>query len=585
MENAQREKQIKQAEEILSDRLQNIGFIQGIFFGKYQSEKLLPYPDIYQNSKTNTVLENLQKFCDEKIDPVQIDKEAKISDEIIKGLGDLGILGACLPKAVGGMDFSQTDYCQILEILGGHCGSTALFVNAHHSIGPRAIVLFGTEEQQAKYLPKSVTGEAINAFALTEPEAGSDAGNVQTMAIPTDDGEAYIINGEKRWITNGGIASVLTLMARTPVEGSDETKITAFLVTPDMEGFEVVEERMEKCGVRGTATSRLSFKNMRVPKENILGTKGRGLKIALTVLDFGRTTFGASCTGTAKYCIQKAVEHANSRVQFNEKLAHFEMVKDKIAYMKAGAFAMEACTYQTAALIDSESGDFMLETAILKVFATETLWKIVTDTFQIYGGKAYFTDEPFERLMRDARINMIGEGANDVLRAFYAVVGMRDVGLNLEAVLNGLKKPFSDVKTVKEFLGRKIGSYFSTPKVKVNTPLLTDEAAQLGKAVSAFGANVERLLRKYQINIIDKQHQLGRVADVITEIYVSSCVLSRLDFILRSDRYSDQQKKEYLATGKYYFKTAQRRIYTNLHNLWDNDDQETNTIADYSLNV
>src|SRR6202035_3622281 len=199
-----------------------------------------------------------------------------------------------------------------------------------------------------------------------------------------------VLNGEKRWITNGGIAQALTVMARTPVPNSKETKITAFLVTPDMPGFEVVEKRMPKCGVRGTATSRLAFHDMFVPKENVLGQLGKGLKIALTVLDFGRTTFGASCTGAAKACIAAAVRHAQSRVQFGQTLGSFEMVKEKLAYMHAGIFAMESATYQTAALIDTGADDYMLETAMLKVFATETLWKIINDTFQIYGGKAYF---------------------------------------------------------------------------------------------------------------------------------------------------------------------------------------------------
>src|SRR5690606_29210149 len=251
--------------------------------------------------------------------------------------------------------------------------------------------------------PKSATGEWISAFALTEPEAGSDAANVQTRAEPTPDGRGYVLNGEKRWITNGGIAQVLTLMARTPVPGSSETKITAFIVTPDMPGFEVVEKRMEKCGVRGTATSRLAFHDMFVPRENILGQLGKGLKIALTVLDFGRTTFGASCTGAAKFCVEHALRHTLTRKQFSQPLAEFGLVQEKLAHMQAGTYAMEACTYQTAALIDSGEGDFMLETAMLKVFSTEMLWKIIHDTFQLYGGKAYFTDEPWERMMRDHR--------------------------------------------------------------------------------------------------------------------------------------------------------------------------------------
>jgi alkylation response protein AidB-like acyl-CoA dehydrogenase len=480
------------------------------------------------------------------------------------------------------MGLGQVAYCRILEVLGGHCGSTALFVNAHHSIGPRAIVLFGTKEQQQRWLPKLASGEWISAFALTEPEAGSDAANVQSTATPTEDGRGYVLDGQKRWITNGGIAQVLTVMARTPA-GRGESKITAFLVTPDMPGFEVVEKRMEKCGVRGTATSRLAFHSMFVPTENILGQPGKGLRVALTVLDFGRTTFGASCTGAAKFCLERAKRHANTRVQFGETLGTFELVKEKLAFMQAGVFSMEACTYQTAALIDSGEGDFMLETAMLKVFTTETLWRIINDTFQIHGGKAYFTDEPFERMLRDARINTIGEGANDVLRAFLAAVGMRDVGLQLQGVLDAIKHPFGNLTRLGRFTGRKLSSLLAPPEVPVRNAELEPEAARLGKAVSAFGKNVERLLRTYQLEIIERQYQLGRVADAAMDLYASSCVLNRLDAMLR-DHHLDESRQRYaLATGRYFLTTADRRIRRNLRDLWDNDDAATTEVANRLL--
>ena len=204
--------------------------------------------------------------------------------------------------------------------------------------------------------------------------------------------------------------------------------MTAFLVTPDMAGFEVVEARAEKCGIRGTATGKIRFTNMRVPKANILGPVGRGLQAALTVLNYGRVTFGATCTGHAKACIGAMVGHAKKRVQFQQPLAEFQLVQKKVAFAAAHAFAMEAATAQCAAFIDSGFPDYMLETAILKVFATEHLWTVVNDTLQVYGGKGYFCDQPIERWMRDARINTIGEGANDVLKAFVAVVGCKAPG-------------------------------------------------------------------------------------------------------------------------------------------------------------
>jgi alkylation response protein AidB-like acyl-CoA dehydrogenase len=576
-----REQQIAQAEEILGDQRAEAGFVKRLFFGEYVREKLLPYP-APPHAPSDLAIK-LRSFLHQEVDPVAIDRNAEIPQHVIDGLGQLGVLGACLPRSCGGLELSQTEYCRLLEILGSHCASTALFVNAHHSIGPRAIVLFGNEQQKRDYLPKLATGEWISAFALTEPEAGSDAANVQTRAVPTDDGLGYRLNGEKRWITNGGISQVLTVMARTPVAGSSETKITAFIVTPDMPGFEVVEKRMEKMGVRGTATSRLAFHDMYVPRENVLGQLGKGLRVALTVLDFGRTTFGASCTGAAKVCVAKSIEHARNRVQFSRPLGDFELVKQKLAYMQAATFAMEACTYQTAALIDSGEGDFMLETAMLKVFSTDALWKILHETFQLHGGLAYFTDQPYERMVRDHRIDLIGEGANDVLRAFTALVGMRDVGLELESILKAIKMPFGNFSRLGRFAGRKVGSLLASPAVQVNHVELEPDAAHLAKLIGSLGGSVERLLATYQREIVDRQYQLARIADAATEIYVSACVLNRMDTLLRDHHLDDSRKRFDIATGRYYLDTARRRIRQHLADLWDNDDDATTSLADRLL--
>jgi acyl-CoA dehydrogenase family protein 9 len=418
---AEIQKQKQQVEEMLAGP-ETLGFAKSLFFGRFRGELLFPYPTLPADKakEVEDAVEQVRRFCEEQIDAAAIDRNAEIPRSVIDGLGQLGVLGMTAPAEFGGRGFGQQQYCKVMEVIGGHDASTAVFVNAHHSIGIRALILFGTREQKEKWLPDLVTGRKIAAFALTEPQAGSDAGNVQTTAIPTPDGSSYILNGEKRYITSGAIADVLTVMARTPIPGGDEWKVTAFLVTPDMPGFQVIEARMPKVGIRGTATARLAFKDMRVPKENVLGQVGKGLRIALTVLDFGRTTFGASCTGVAKTCLRLAVEHAKTRVQFKQPLAEFELVKKKIAFMAAHAFAMEATTTQCAAFIDSGSEDYMLETAMLKVWSTEHLWTIVNDTLQIYGGRGFFTDEPIERIMRDARLNQIGEGANDVLRAFIA---------------------------------------------------------------------------------------------------------------------------------------------------------------------
>ncbi|MFO0897290.1 MAG: acyl-CoA dehydrogenase family protein [Pirellulales bacterium] len=577
MSTTDRQQQIDDAEGLLKDRPKLPSFAKELFFGRYAADVLPAYPNLASDAGTTSRVEALRNWVREAVDPVAIDRQAEIPQAVIDGLGRLGVLGACLPPSAGGSGLSQTAYCRLIEVLGGHCGSTALFVNAHHSIGPRALVLFGTPAQQQRWLPKLATGEWLSAFALTEPEAGSDAANVQTTATPAPERGGYLLNGQKRWITNGGIASVLTVMARTPTPDG-RGAITAFLVTPDMPGFEVVEQRMEKCGVRGTATSRLAFHDMFVPSENILGTIGKGLKVALTVLDFGRTTFGASCTGAAKACLERAVKHANTRVQFGQTLGSFELVQQKLANMAAGIFAMEAVTYLTASLIDADTTDYMVETAMLKVFTTDTLWKIIDDTFQLHGGKAYFTDEPFERWMRDARINTIGEGANDVLRAFSALVGMRDVGMELQAILHAIQHPLGNMGRLRSFAGRRLGALLASPTVPVRSDALEDDAAQLGRLIGQLGSEVEKLLRTYRESVMDRQLELARISDAATELFVGAAVLARLDHLLRQQNGKPELQRS-IQAGRHYLRMSARRIRANFAALWDNDDEATLGLA------
>jgi alkylation response protein AidB-like acyl-CoA dehydrogenase len=599
--------QQKQAEELLSGP-QTLGFAKGLFFGQFNAPLLFPYPELKAEEKEmieRTVAE-VRDFCMSKMDPAAIDRDADIPREVIEGLGQLGVLGMTAPQEYGGRGFSQQGNVRVLEAIGARDSAVAVFVNAHHSIGIRALLLFGTAQQKQKWLPDLVTGKKLAAFALTEPEAGSDAANVQTTATPSADGQTYILNGTKHYITNGGIAGVLTVMARTPVvPGSGESKITAFLVTPDMPGFQVLDARMPKCGIRGTATGRLAFKDMPVPAENVLGQVGKGLRVALTVLDFGRTTFGASCTGMAKTCLQAAVAHADTRVQFKQKLGEFELVQKKLAFMAANAFAMEATTNECASFIDRGCEDYMLETAMLKVWSTDALWQIVNDTIQIYGGKAYFTDQPFERMMRDARINTIGEGANDVLRSFIAGVGMREVGLRLKDVLSAMANPFKDFGTLWRFGKSQVEARLTTPDIPLHAPAtLREDGQELAKRVREFGLAVQQGLAHVRKNalknkpkfgtaaddellivgeLLKRQYMQERIADAACDLYASSCTLARLDHLLTHGNHNPAEVQRDVAAGRYFMKLANRRIKQNLAALWDNDDEATTAAAQAAL--
>ena len=585
---AQRQKEIQQAEELLFSGPQALGFVKGLFQGYFVSDWVMPYPRIptAQQAQLDKTLSELRQFLDEKLNPAEVDRQADIPREVINGLGRVGVLGMTAPLENGGRGFSQMANCKILEEIGSRCASTSVFVNAHHSIGIRALVLFGTPEQKQRWLPKLVTGEQLAAFALTEKEAGSDAANVQMRATPSEDGSHFILNGEKRYITNAAIAQVLTVMARTPVPGKPgKDAITAFLVTPDMPGFEMLEPRMAKMGIRGTATGRFALRNVRVPRENILGPLGKGLKVALTVLDFGRTTFGACCTGAAKTCLKMAVDHANTRKQFNKTLGNFDLVKKKIARIAADAYAMEAMTTITASLIDRGLEDYMLETAMLKVFTTERLWEIINDAFQIHGGSAYFVDLPLERMVRDARINQIGEGSNEVLTSFIALVGMRGPGMEFKEIYDTMLKPTREGGIGKAWSAgmHRLGATVRVPDVSVRSVGLRTFASQLGRLIRRFNVAVNRSLIAYREPILEMQLVQERIAGAAMDLFASTAVLSRWDSDVQHAQRNGESMQSTNRAAELFLRQSFRRVRDFLAGLNNNDDTAVLAAADSAL--
>jgi alkylation response protein AidB-like acyl-CoA dehydrogenase len=351
-----------------------------------------------------------------------------------------------------------------------------------------------------------------------------------------------------------------------------------------MPGFKVINARMEKNSIRGTATGQLAFENMFVPKENVLWKVGKGLRIALTVLDFGRTTFGASCTGVAKACVAAASQHVKERVQFEQPLAEFELVKQKIAWMAAHTFAMEATTAECASFIDRGFEDFMLETAILKVWSTEALWRIVNDTMQVMGGKSFFMDQPYERWMRDARLNLVGEGANDVLRAFIAVYGIKPVADQLLKVYNAAFNPLQEFGTLLNFGGSQIAARLRVPDVPVRSNRLRAMAREMGARVRDFSLAVQAQIIKHKEGIMFRQYVQERIADAASELYAASCTLARLDALLSGHPNGNAAEIERdTKVGMYYLKLASRRVKECLAALNDNDDADTTATADAVL--
>ncbi|MBE2218733.1 MAG: acyl-CoA dehydrogenase family protein [Ignavibacteria bacterium] len=356
--------------------------------------------------------EMVRDFANNELKPIaqQIDVQEKIPDDIIKKLGEIGLLGASIPEQYGGGGFGEVGYCIMQEEIGRACLSTATFIGAHQSIGTNAIFIGGSEELKQKYVVPLAKGEKIGAFCLTEVQAGSDSFNVKTTAVL--DGDEWVINGDKMWITNGGIADIISVFART------SKGVTAFVVETSMPGFTAGPPE-KKMGIRGSTTNAITFDNVRVPKGNMIGTEGRGFLVAMKTLDAGRLGLGAACLGAAKEMLEMSSKYAKERVQFDHPISHFQAIQFMLAEMAATIYIMESVVYRTAVDYDLKK-NISMHSAMVKLICSEGLDKIVDYAVQIHGGMGYSREYPIERFYRDSRINKIFEGTNEIQKGIIA---------------------------------------------------------------------------------------------------------------------------------------------------------------------
>ncbi|KAM6927718.1 complex I assembly factor ACAD9, mitochondrial [Xenentodon cancila] len=475
----------------------------------------------------------VEKFFREEVDSSKIDQEARIPADTLNGLKELGLFGIMIPEEYGGLGLSNIMYARLNEIIALD-GSIAVTLAAHQAIGLKGILMAGNEAQKKKYLPQLASGEHIAAFCLTEPGSGSDAASIQTRATLSEDGKHYLINGSKIWISNGAMADIMTVFARTEVtvDGVKKDKISAFIVERAFGGITSGKPE-DKLGIRGSNTCEVSFDNVPVPMENVIGNIGDGFKIAMNILNSGRFSMGSSCAGMIKKLIELSSEYAATRKQFNKTLSEFGMIQDKFAFMALNAFVMESMAYLTAGMMDRPGvPDCSLEAAMVKVFSSEGGWVCVSEALQVLGGLGYTKNYPFERYVRDCRILPIFEGTNEILRMYVALTGMQYAGNVLTGKIKEMKK--GNIVLAMGMIGQKLKTSLGgsvdlglVGKDGVVHPSLQESAKQFEQNVIFFGSTVENLLYRYGKTIVDEQLILKRVADVLINLYAMTAVLSR----------------------------------------------------------
>ncbi|HRK02888.1 MAG TPA: acyl-CoA dehydrogenase family protein [Oligoflexia bacterium] len=555
-------------------------FCKALFHGDIREDILFPYPAI-SNDEAESVrmmIDGIDKFRP-NVKSGQFDRDGAFPDEFIQQVAELGLMGLAIPESYGGLGLSSTGYVRVTEEISTIDGALAVTLGAHQSIGFKALTLFGSDAQKKKYYPGLASGETIACFALTEPGSGSDAGSIKTRAVLSDDGTHYILNGEKIWITNGSMAKFITVFAKTEEpdgQGGVRDKITAFIVDAPAPGITYGPPE-DKMGIRASKTTAIHFENVKIPAENVLGGRGKGFKIAMEVLNNGRLGLAGGSLGGCRRMIKTAIEHANTRKQFGKPLNNFGMIQEKIARMVVDTFAAESMIFMTTGLIDRGDCDYSLESAISKVFTTETLWQVSNETLQILGGMGYMRECGVEQVVRDCRINLIFEGANEVLRLFIALSGLQGPGQELAEVARAIKEPLKGIGLLSNIAAKNIRLNVVGVSMLKTHPLLKREAGVLEDYVGEFALQCQKLLQRHGKSIADKQFACKRIADITIDLFAMSCVLARVSSIIET-RGADKCEEE-IAMAVSFFTVANRRVRGNFKSIDRNDDDQLKLIA------
>jgi len=568
-------KQIEQAQEMLGPDPETMGLVKNYFWGHFRESVLFPYPtgaSTEETARCDQLLASLDHYLRTEHPTFEIDQRQEIPQWVIQKLFDMGVLGMTIPKEFGGGGFGITSYNRALERIGRACGSTAVLVSAHQSIGCKALMLFGTDEQKKRFLPR-MAKNTLSAFCLSEPNVGCDAGGQETRCELSPCGNFYVLNGEKKWATSGALSGLFTVMCKQklkdPKSGKEKDAVTALICTPDMEGVEIFSRNRSKCGIRGTWQARVRLTNVKVPKQNLLHKEGRGLNVALTCLNYGRCTLSAGMLGGATFAYEQAVKWAKYRHQFDRAIAEFDLMQEKVATMGALVYAMDGMLYATTGFLDRHDQDIMLETALCKVFCSEMGYRVVNDAMQIMGGESYMTENSVERIWRDSRINIIVEGANEVMHSFVFAYGSKQLGEWMLSIKNNPLRSIGSAAKIgaQLFLGMRGGM----PTFSKAHPRLRTMMAQVMLRIREHSHVVKMAFKEHEERLITNQMVQARISMCALWIHGMLCALSKLDRNLRNGLDGDALTYE-MAMVQHFNAIANLEIEREIRSLHDNSD-------------
>ena len=552
-------------------------FGKALALGEIHEDLVFPYPIPRgdEAAKVRGLIQAFRDYARDNIDPLEIDETGTISDEVYRDLGEIGLMGLYVPEEYGGQGLSQTGYARVFEAIGQIDGSLTIGMGVHQSIGFKGIALFGNEEQKQRFLPDLAAGRKLAGFALTEPNAGSDAYNIESRAVQQSDG-SWVLNGEKRWIGNGCRGDVLTTFARAEVDGKE--RHIALILEKGMEGLDQTGPRYRTLGLHGNHLCPVRFNDVRVPAENVLGEAGDGFRIAMQVLTNGRIGLGTGSVGLAKRLLDLTIEHVTSREQFGRTLSEFDLVEDKVSWMVMQLFGLESMAYMTTGLIDNGIEDYSIESAMAKVAGTEFVWYQANRAFQLAGGEAYMHGSPYERILRDIRIFPIFEGANDVLRSYVALTALKPLGEQLQGLGElGLSDPIGSIGTIAEYAFDRVKREVRPQSVTRAHDELSDVAGPVGDQVKRFRDEGEKLLRRHGKGIVDQGLAHKRLADALADILSQIAVLSRVTSIFEEQGVEASGQERFIAET--FCRRAASRVTAQLDQLERNDDERMHSIA------